>query len=76
LNICKVLLVLEIRRCQHINVIFCQLNISHVRVQRAEGDIWGRRGWLKGLLGKGQLILSMGLGWREVRILAHGSHTK
>jgi hypothetical protein len=68
--------VLKIRRFQHINVVFCQLNIRHVRVQRVEGDIWGRCGRLKGLMGKEQLILSMGLGWREVRILAQGSHTK
>ncbi len=38
-NVRKVLLVLEIRRFQHTNVVFCQLNISHVQMQRVAGDI-------------------------------------
>jgi hypothetical protein len=48
----------------------CTFKLSHVWVQRVEGDIWGVDKRLKEHVGRGQLILSMRLVWRDVRILA------
>jgi hypothetical protein len=42
---------------------------------RVEGDVWGRGGSEKGLRERGKLIHSMGLVWKEVRILAHRATT-
>jgi hypothetical protein len=44
-------------------------NKSHVWMQRVEGDNYGG-GRDQRLVGMGQLILSMGLLWREICILA------
>jgi hypothetical protein len=40
LIVAGVFLVLDIRRFQRVIVIFCRSNVSHVWVQRVEGDIW------------------------------------
>jgi hypothetical protein len=43
----------DIRRFQRVDVVFCQLNMSDVWVQRIEGDIWGQGWGPKELVGKG-----------------------
>jgi hypothetical protein len=49
--------------------------MSNVWVQKVEGDIWGWGKKCKGFVGRGQLILSMGQVWREVRIFAQRATT-
>jgi hypothetical protein len=43
----------DMRRFQHVNVVFCQLNVSHLWIQGVEGDgggvgVWGKKGVGKG----------------------------
>jgi hypothetical protein len=59
---------LEMRGFQHFYIVFCLLNVLHAGLNGADGDM-GRIG-AKGLVGEGQLIHSIRLMSREVRILA------
>jgi hypothetical protein len=49
--------------------------MSHVWLKRDEAGIWGSGRDQKGLVGKGQLILSMGLLWMEFCTLVQRPNT-
>jgi hypothetical protein len=40
----------DVRRFRHVDVVFCQLNVSDVWIRGAEGNIWGVGGGPKGLV--------------------------